>query len=77
MREVTRPYASNGMIGLMFSASGTIAVILAVGAAGGAEARPARIVIKKLYIYGVHHRSGNKALPHGFARLPVGAGAWG
>jgi benzoate membrane transport protein len=35
MRDVALPYASNGMIGLIFTASGPIAVTLAVGAAGG------------------------------------------
>lgn len=35
MRDVALPYASNGMIGLIFTASGPIAVTLAFGAAGG------------------------------------------
>jgi len=35
LRDVALPYASNGVIGLIFTASGPIAVTLAVGAAGG------------------------------------------
>jgi benzoate membrane transport protein len=35
MRDISPQYASNGVIGLIFSASGPIAVTLAVGAAGG------------------------------------------
>ncbi|PTT69399.1 benzoate/H(+) symporter BenE family transporter, partial [Arthrobacter sp. HMWF013] len=35
LRDLGLPYVSNGLIGLIFSASGPIAVTLAVGAAGG------------------------------------------
>lgn len=35
MRDISPQYAGNGVIGLIFSASGPIAVTLAVGAAGG------------------------------------------
>lgn len=35
LRDLGLPYVSNGVIGLIFSASGPIAVTLAVGAAGG------------------------------------------
>ena len=35
MRDIAPQYVSNGVIGLIFSASGPIAVTLAVGAAGG------------------------------------------
>lgn len=35
MRDISPQYASNGVIGLIFSASGPIAVTLAVGAVGG------------------------------------------
>lgn len=35
MRDIAPQYASNGVVGLIFSASGPIAVTLAVGAAGG------------------------------------------
>lgn len=35
LRDLSLPYISNGVIGLIFSASGPIAVTLAVGAAGG------------------------------------------
>ena len=35
LRDVGGTYASNGVIGLVFSASGPIAVTLAVGVAGG------------------------------------------
>src|SRR5690606_24205709 len=35
IRDLGAPFASNGVIGLIFSASGPIAVTLAVGAAGG------------------------------------------
>lgn len=35
LRDIAPQYVSNGVIGLIFSASGPIAVTLAVGAAGG------------------------------------------